>query len=378
MLKFKPSSAWRFVGKDTATYDQQDIVTGKAQFGLDVFRDGMVHASIEHPPVLGGTIRSVDDTATKSVKGVQQTVQAGHVQAAAPVPAARRRRRDRRQHVGGAQGPAAAQGRLERRRARRRSSRRRSRKSCCRRSQKPGKVFRNLGNVDAEFAKGGKVLEATYYTPLAAHASMEPPAAVAEFRDGKVTVWAPTQNPQAVQEAVAAAVGIDKKDVTVPRHAARRRLRPEVEAGLLRGGGGAVEAARQAGQGDLDARRRHPPRLLPHDGGGVSQGVGRRPRQADGVAAAIGVPADRLDVRRRRARAAQLRAGSRARRPALRRGEHPRRERPGRRARAHRLVPRRQQQLPRVRGAQLRRRDGAGGRPRLARVPARHARARAR
>ena len=81
-------------------------------------------------------------------------------------------------------------------------------------AQKPGKVFRNLGNVDAEFARGGKVLEATYYTPLAAHASMEPPAAVAEFLDGKVTVWAPTQNPQAVQEAVAAAVGVDKKDVT--------------------------------------------------------------------------------------------------------------------------------------------------------------------
>src|SRR4029453_4416888 len=57
MLKFKPSSAWRFVGKDTATYDQQDIVTGKAQFGLDIFRDGMFHASMDPPPVLGGPIR---------------------------------------------------------------------------------------------------------------------------------------------------------------------------------------------------------------------------------------------------------------------------------------------------------------------------------
>ena len=52
------AQAWKFVGKDTSTYDQKDIVTGKAQFGLDIFRDGMVHASIEHPPVLGGTVRS--------------------------------------------------------------------------------------------------------------------------------------------------------------------------------------------------------------------------------------------------------------------------------------------------------------------------------
>jgi isoquinoline 1-oxidoreductase subunit beta len=81
-------------------------------------------------------------------------------------------------------------------------------------ARQAAKVAHNVGNVDAEFAKGGKLLEAMYYTPLAAHASMEPPAAVAEFQDGKVTVWAPTQNPQAVQETVAEAVGIDKKDVT--------------------------------------------------------------------------------------------------------------------------------------------------------------------
>ena len=74
-------------------------------------------------------------------------------------------------------------------------------------------MFRNHGSVDAEFAKGGKAIEASYYTPMAAHASMEPPAAVAEFRDNKVTAWAPTQNPQAVQDTVAAALGIDKKDV---------------------------------------------------------------------------------------------------------------------------------------------------------------------
>jgi isoquinoline 1-oxidoreductase beta subunit len=72
---------------------------------------------------------------------------------------------------------------------------------------------RNLGDVDAEFAKGGRIVEATYYSPLAAHAAMEPPAAVAEYRNGKVEVWAPTQNPQAVQDTVAQAVGVKKEDV---------------------------------------------------------------------------------------------------------------------------------------------------------------------
>jgi len=81
-------------------------------------------------------------------------------------------------------------------------------------SQQPGKVVRNVGDVDAAFAKGGKIIEAEYYTPHLAHVSMEPPVAVAEYRDGKVRAWAPTQNPQAVQETIAGVLGIKKEDVT--------------------------------------------------------------------------------------------------------------------------------------------------------------------
>ena len=50
---------------------------------------------------------------------------------------------------------------------------------------------------------------------MLAHAAMEPPAALAIYRDGKVEAWAPTQNPQGAQDAIAAAVGAKKEDVTV-------------------------------------------------------------------------------------------------------------------------------------------------------------------
>ena len=211
-LRFKPKSAWTLVGQETSTYDQQDIVTGKAQFGLDVFRDGMVHASIEHPPVLGGTPRSVNDKDALAVKGVQQTVTLdtfkpphlfqplGGVAVIADNTWAALQGR-RRLKVDWNDGPHAG---LESDAFK---------KQLIDTVSRPAKVVRNLGNVDAEFAKGGRVLDASYYTPLAAHASMEPPAAVADVRDGKATVWAPTQNPQAVQDAVSAALGIDKQNV---------------------------------------------------------------------------------------------------------------------------------------------------------------------
>lgn len=68
---------------------------------------------------------------------------------------------------------------------------------------------------------------------------MEPPAAVAEFKNGKVTEWAATQNPQAVQDAVAKALMIDKKNVichvTLLGGTFGRKSKPEyvVEAAIL-------------------------------------------------------------------------------------------------------------------------------------------------
>jgi len=211
-LRFKPRTAWRLVGKETTPYDQSNILTGKAQFGMDVFRDGMVYASIEHPPVYGGTIRSVDDKDALTVRGVRRTVTIeglkppylfkplGGVAVIADNTWAALQGR-KKLKIEWQDGPHASfdsgQFKLQ----------------LLETVRQPGKVARNLGNVDAEFSKGGKMLEATYYTPMLAHAAMEPPSALAEFKDGKVTIWAPTQNPQAVQETVAAAVGIDKKDV---------------------------------------------------------------------------------------------------------------------------------------------------------------------
>jgi isoquinoline 1-oxidoreductase beta subunit len=211
-LKFKPKTAWKFVGKERPIYDLNNIATGKAEFGLDVYRDGMVFASIEHPPVLGGTVKTLDDKDALTVKGVSQTVTLDTVKPPVlfqalggvavignstwAVMSGRKKLK-----IDWNDGPHASY------------TSEPFKAAMIEKVKQPQKVARNLGNVDAEFGKGGKVMEAVYYTPMAAHASMEPPAAVADFRNGKVEVWTPTQNPQAVQDTVAAAVGVDKKNV---------------------------------------------------------------------------------------------------------------------------------------------------------------------
>ncbi len=71
------------------------------------------------------------------------------------------------------------------------------------------------GNVDAALARAARVVEADYAYPFLAHATLEPQNCTAAFKDGKLTLWAPTQNPESNRKVVAATLGIAPQDITV-------------------------------------------------------------------------------------------------------------------------------------------------------------------
>jgi isoquinoline 1-oxidoreductase beta subunit len=213
-VKLKPRSEWRYIGKGTVSYDLKDMCTGKASYGQDTRMEGMLYASVAHPPVFGGSVKSVDDKAALNVAGVKQTET---IDAFKPPIGF--------QALGGVavladNTWAAMQGRKKLKIEWEKSAHSVwnsdvYKKELQETARKPGKVVRDNGNVDEAFSKGGKIVEAEYYAPLLAHASMEPPAALAVYRDGKVEAWAATQNPQGARDAIAQAVGLKKEDVTV-------------------------------------------------------------------------------------------------------------------------------------------------------------------
>src|SRR5580700_8831678 len=213
-LKLKPRSEWRYIGKDAESYDLKDLCTGKGVYGQDVRLDGMLYASVMHPPVLGSSPKSIDNKAALAVGGVKGTETIDTFKP--PVVY---------QALGGVAVLAdntwsAMQGKKKLKVEWETSSHGAYNSDAYKQelretARKPGKVVREVGNVDAAFARGGKVVEAEYYAPLLAHASMEPPAALAVYRDGKVEAWAPTQSPVGARDAIAAAVGAKKEDVTV-------------------------------------------------------------------------------------------------------------------------------------------------------------------
>ncbi len=237
-LQLKSPSQWRYIGKGMPSYDIEALCTGKAVFGMDAKLDGMLYASIEHPPVLGGKVKSYDDKSPLQVRGVRQVIPIdpftpphlfqplGGVAVIADNTWAAFQGR-KKLNIAWENGANASYNSDE------------YRKQLQATSHNPGKVIRDIGNADAEFAKGGKVIEADYYAPHLAHASMEPPVALADFRGDHVVLWAPTQNPQQVQDSVGKTLGIPKEKVichvTLLGGGFGRKSKPDycVEAAIL-------------------------------------------------------------------------------------------------------------------------------------------------
>ena len=211
-LALKPRSAWRYIGKDRALYDLADIVSGKAVFGMDAKVDGMVYASIERPPVLGATLKSFDDKAALAVRGVRQVVTIDPWKAPLEF-----------QPLGGVaviadSTWAAMQGRkalkiewdLGQHAA---YDSARYKDNCSPRSSSPARSRAAAVTSTRCSPRAARSSRPATTCPHHAHATMEPPVAVADFRDGTLTAWAPVQNPQAAQDTIAKALGIDKNKV---------------------------------------------------------------------------------------------------------------------------------------------------------------------
>jgi CO/xanthine dehydrogenase Mo-binding subunit len=71
------------------------------------------------------------------------------------------------------------------------------------------------GDVATGFADADVVVQQAFRTPSAAHAPMEPHAAVAEWQDGRLTLWTGTQTPFNLRADLAVAFGMDEERIRI-------------------------------------------------------------------------------------------------------------------------------------------------------------------
>lgn len=219
-LTLKPRAKWRYIGKDAPITDMEDILTGKAIYGIDARMENQLYAVIARPPVVGGKVKSFDAAAAKKVPGVVdiQEIPAfkgacmfqplGGIAVLANSTWAAWQGRDALEIVWD-DGPNASYDTDE------------FAKQLKATVNQPGTVVRAEGDAAAAMSNAAKVIKADYAVPHLSHAPMETPCAVADVKtdaSGKVTschVLTATQNPQAVQQSVGPAMGMKNEDVLV-------------------------------------------------------------------------------------------------------------------------------------------------------------------
>jgi isoquinoline 1-oxidoreductase beta subunit len=214
-LRLKDPTRFRYIGKGkTHLADGRDIVAGKAQYGIDTRLEGMLYAVVARAPVLGGKVVRYDAAEALKIPGVVKVLQ---IQVSVPSAkfhplngvavvamdtwtAIKARNALKVQWDDGVHGSYDSKAyRAELEQA----------------ARKPGKVLREAGDVDGAMSKAAHKVEAEYYLPHLAHASMEPPAATARIVDGRCEVWAAVQAPQVTREDVAKHLGLSSENVTV-------------------------------------------------------------------------------------------------------------------------------------------------------------------
>ena len=196
--------AWRTAGQPTRRAEARLAAAGAKVFASDLALPGMLHGKILRPPAYGATLRTADLSRARQVPGVIALHDGSFAGVAAPHPVTAARalslieaqwartaqpgERDLVRHLRSHPHDAEGWG---------------------------GRYEHEAGDVAAAIAEADVTLAATYTTAYIAHVPLEPRAALAEWRDGRVTVWTGTQRPFGVREQIAQAFGLPEADVRV-------------------------------------------------------------------------------------------------------------------------------------------------------------------
>jgi isoquinoline 1-oxidoreductase subunit beta len=203
-VALKDPKDFTLLGKRTKRLDTPAKVNGTAEYGIDVRLPGMVYASLEQCPVIGGTVKSFDASKAKAMPGVIDVVQIPDGIAVVADTWWHAKKAREGLNIVWDEGAGAAlsdKTMLEGIRA----------------GAASDKMLPLKANGDADAAIKGatKTVKAEYTQPLLSHSPLEPMNFTAHYHDGKVDLIGPTQWQDASQTVVAKVLDVKPENVTL-------------------------------------------------------------------------------------------------------------------------------------------------------------------
>jgi isoquinoline 1-oxidoreductase beta subunit len=219
-IELKDPADFKIIGQPTKNVDGKKIVTGEPQFGLDIDREGMLIAMIEHPPAFGMKLKSLDASAAKAMPGIVDVVtintepedlqkQWSDVNAFPELVAvvgestwqvmkAKKALRVEWEPTGKLESTGDHDDELS-----------------AMLEKKADKPTRRDGNPEAAFRNAAKVLDRTYTAPFLAHNTMEPMNFFAHVTEDKAELIGPIQTPEFLRPTVASVCGLEQDQVSI-------------------------------------------------------------------------------------------------------------------------------------------------------------------
>jgi isoquinoline 1-oxidoreductase len=218
-----PPAEWKITGTSAPKVNGRAIVTGEHRYASDIALAGMLHGKMLRPPRVGATLKSLDTSAAEAMENVTLVHDGEFVGVVAPSVALAQRaiaalKADWNE-------PEPLSGELF---------------ALLKQGRPAGGGFGrgngSRGSIEKGLAAADHKVQSTYTIAYIAHAPLEPRAAVAEWKDNRLTVWTGTQRPFGVRGDLARAFGISTEAVHV--------IVPDTGSGY--GGKHTVEAATEA------------------------------------------------------------------------------------------------------------------------------------